>query len=201
MPAANDDHGQEAAAEKRAAERAEQVAKLAMPVQLSIVARSFGINCQPANPLLHTLAEQGITPDTLTAACETAKESKARSGETEFGLQYVVSILKRWAIAAQTSQVIGAAVPAVALSLDQKARTLGTAARPGEDEFTFKQRVNREYAAFAAAGNRLPEAPAPIALPENVAQLPKRDEGKAEVSDANRAAAREAAQALKRRAS
>lgn len=60
---------------------------------LSIAMRRAGVNSQPADPRLIALAEQGVTPETVAAACAEAKGAKP--GE-RIGLGYVVAILNRW---------------------------------------------------------------------------------------------------------
>jgi hypothetical protein len=62
-------------------------------VQLSIAMRRAGIESQPADPRLIALAEQGVTPQTVAAACAEAKQAKP--GE-RIGVAYVVAILNRW---------------------------------------------------------------------------------------------------------
>jgi hypothetical protein len=61
--------------------------------QLSIAMRTAGIESQPADPRLIALAEQGVTPETVAAACAEAKQAKP--GE-RIGVAYVVAILNRW---------------------------------------------------------------------------------------------------------
>jgi hypothetical protein len=65
----------------------------ALAVQLSIAMRAGGINAQPADPRLIALADQGVLPQTVAAACTEAKQ--ARPGE-RIGVAYVVAILNRW---------------------------------------------------------------------------------------------------------
>jgi hypothetical protein len=65
----------------------------ALHVQLSIAMRRAGIDSQPADPRLIALAEQGVTPQTVAAACAEAKQAKP--GE-RVGVAYVVAILNRW---------------------------------------------------------------------------------------------------------
>jgi hypothetical protein len=78
-------------------------------VQLSIAARGFGVQCHGANPLLLELAEQGVTPETMTAACEDARKSKGEG--VTFSLGYVVGIIKRWSQEASQLQATGAQAP------------------------------------------------------------------------------------------
>lgn len=60
---------------------------------LSIAFNRAGIRCQPADPRLIALAEQGVTSETVVAACNEAKAAKP--GQS-VGLGYVVAILQRW---------------------------------------------------------------------------------------------------------
>lgn len=74
-------------------------------VQLSIAMNRAGIQCQPADPRLIALAEQGVTPETVAAACAEAKGAKP--GE-RIGLGYVVAILQRWSADAAKVKASGA---------------------------------------------------------------------------------------------
>lgn len=67
--------------------------KVIKPVELSIAMQKFGFRIQPADPRLIELARQGIAPETISAACTHARESKP--GET---LQpgYIFAIVKTW---------------------------------------------------------------------------------------------------------
>lgn len=77
-------------------------------VQLSIAMRANGVESNPADPRLMTLAAQGVTAETVAAACQEAKGAKP--GE-RIGLGYVVAILTRWANDAAKVQAAGAAAP------------------------------------------------------------------------------------------
>lgn len=72
---------------------------------LSIAANRAGIKAQPADPRLMALAEQGVTPQTMAAACAEAKQAKP--GES-VGIGYVVAILNRWAADAAKVKAGGA---------------------------------------------------------------------------------------------
>jgi hypothetical protein len=76
--------------------------------QLSAAMRPYGINANPSQPHLIVLAEQGITPETVRAACEEAKRSKP--GEA-VSVGYVIGVLKRWAAESQAIAVSGAVRP------------------------------------------------------------------------------------------
>lgn len=77
-------------------------------VQLSIAMRSAGIESQPADPRLIALADQGVTPATVTAACQEARKSKPTE---RIGVGYVAAILERWSAEAGKLQANGAAPP------------------------------------------------------------------------------------------
>jgi hypothetical protein len=77
-------------------------------VLLSIAANRVGVKAQPADPRLMALAEQGVTPQTMAAACAEAKQ--ARPGES-IGIGYVVAILNRWAADAAKVNASGANQP------------------------------------------------------------------------------------------
>lgn len=77
-------------------------------VDLSIAMRSLGIESNPADPRLIALAEQGITPETVRAACEDAKRSKPNE---RIAPGYIVSIVQRWATEAKRIEAKGAETP------------------------------------------------------------------------------------------
>ncbi|KDR25981.1 hypothetical protein [Caballeronia zhejiangensis] len=79
-------------------------------MDLSIALRKFGVMCNPSDPRLQELADQGVTADTMAAACEAAKVAKAGSNEA-LSLGYVVAIVKRWAAEAAQMRVAGAKAP------------------------------------------------------------------------------------------
>lgn len=89
-------------------EKPEQGARAATAVDLSIALRKAKINCQPADPRLIALAEQGITVETAEAACAEARNAKP---EETIGLGYVVKILERWAADSKKVKVAGAGAP------------------------------------------------------------------------------------------
>lgn len=70
--------------------------------------RRFGISSNPGDLRLIALADQGITPDTVKAACEAAKKSKP---DEAIPAAYVFSILERWAKDAAELRASGAAPP------------------------------------------------------------------------------------------
>jgi hypothetical protein len=78
------------------------------PADLSVVMRTAGIPAQPADPRLIALASQGITPDTVAAACGEAKRSKPNES---IGVGYVLKIHERWAREKASINVAGAVQP------------------------------------------------------------------------------------------
>jgi hypothetical protein len=78
------------------------------PVDLSIAFRAGGVMTQPADPRLIALSQQGVTVETVKAACEEAQ--RAKPGES-VGLGYVAKILERWAKEASELKTNGAANP------------------------------------------------------------------------------------------
>lgn len=77
-------------------------------VKLSIALNAAQVRAQPADPRLIALAAQGVTPETLTAACETARQSKPNE---VIGVGYIVAIVERWAKDAAELNAVGAAPP------------------------------------------------------------------------------------------
>jgi hypothetical protein len=112
---------------------------------LSIAMRKGGVQSQPADPRLIALAEQGVTPETVAAACEEAKRSKPN--ET-IGIGYVAKILERWAKDAADLKARGAAAPqkqgawwATDATILAKGAELGLRPGLGESMPTFKGRI------------------------------------------------------------
>lgn len=98
----------------------EQPARADLPtaVKLSIAFNAAGIKTQPADPRLIALAGQGVTVDTVTAACAEAKAAKPNES---IGLGYVVAILTRWSADASKVQASRANAPrAGAQGLNEK---------------------------------------------------------------------------------
>ena len=85
-------------------------------VALSIEFRKHGIQTQPANPKLLALASQGVSVETVGAACQEAKTSKP--GE-QISVNYVIAIIERWSAEAAKIKASGA----VPNSRDSPART------------------------------------------------------------------------------
>lgn len=91
---------------------------------LSKAMRAFGISSNPGDLRLIALADQGVTIETMQAACEAAKKAKPNEAIPP---AYVFSILERWAKDATTRQAAGAAPPARGTAYqtsNEKARTI-----------------------------------------------------------------------------
>ena len=67
--------------------------------------RENGEQSHPADPRIITLAEQGVSIETVQAACIEAKASKPNE---PVGVGYVVAIIQRWAKDASAIKVQGA---------------------------------------------------------------------------------------------
>jgi uncharacterized protein YdaU (DUF1376 family) len=78
------------------------------PGQLSIVMRRFGIASNPGDLRLLALAEQGVSTDSVQAACEAAKKAKP---DEAIPAAYVLAILERWAKDAAELNAAGATPP------------------------------------------------------------------------------------------
>lgn len=78
------------------------------PGQLSIVMRRFGISSNPGDLRLIALAEQGVSTDSVQAACEAAKKAKP---DEAIPAAYVLAILERWAKDAAELKAKGATAP------------------------------------------------------------------------------------------
>lgn len=76
--------------------------------QLTGVMREFGIQANPADPRIVSLASQGVPPETVRAACEEAKRSKPNE---RLAAGYILSIIERWAKEASGLKASGAKAP------------------------------------------------------------------------------------------
>lgn len=113
--------------------------------ELNIVLRNVGIQIQPADSRVIALAEQGVTPETVGAACEEARRAKPNE---QIGVGYVIKIIERWAAIAAEMKVSGAVPPKangawwatdeliIAKGVEMKMTPL-----PGEVMATFKGRI------------------------------------------------------------
>jgi uncharacterized protein YdaU (DUF1376 family) len=75
---------------------------------LSQAMRAFGINGNPGDLRLIALADQGVSVETMRAACEAAKKAKPNESIPP---AYVLSIVERWAKEAATLNATGATQP------------------------------------------------------------------------------------------
>jgi len=106
-PPRSQEQEQEQAQEQEQEQAQPARADLPTAVQLSIAFNAAGIKTQPADPRLIALADQGVTVQTVEAACTEAKAAKPNE---VIGLGYVAAILTRWA--ADASKIdAGRAVP------------------------------------------------------------------------------------------
>jgi len=114
-------------------------------VALSITFRKNGVKTQPAHPQLIALADQGVSLETVAAACVEARESK--KGEV-IGLGYVIAIIERWAKAGKSLNAHGALAPTKTVawwttdaSVVAKGAEFGMRPNPGELMGQFKGRI------------------------------------------------------------
>jgi hypothetical protein len=140
-------------------------------VDLSIAMRAAGVLTQPANPMLIALANQGVSPETATAACEEAKRAKP---DEQIGPAYVFKILERWAKDAAALKVAGATAPKSSggawwvsdSAIIAKGLEMALQPTPGERMPDFKARIQ---AAIDNGG--VPPAPPRMSL-VGIAQAP-----------------------------
>jgi hypothetical protein len=173
----------------------ESAARAVTAVDLSIAMRKGGVQSQPADPRLIALAEQGVTPETVAAACEEAKRSKPN--ET-IGIGYVAKILERWAKDAADLKARGAAAPqkqgawwATDSTILAKGAELGLRPGLGESMQTFKGRIQiaLDNAGKPPAARASPPATVMAAEPKRV-EVPIPPELKAKRSEELKAAMR-----------
>lgn len=81
---------------------------------LSQAMRAFGINGNPGDLRLLALADQGVSAETVQAACEAAKKAKPNE---PIPPAYVLTILERWAKEAAELNARGAAQPGATSTL------------------------------------------------------------------------------------
>jgi len=118
---------------------------------LSQAMRKHGVMSQPGDPRLIALAEQGVTVETIEAACEEAKQAKP--GE-RIGPAYVAAIVQRWSAEAKSIDAAGAKPPKPNgkssddwtwrksnEGIDRKGREMGMYARGGESYADFASRI------------------------------------------------------------
>jgi uncharacterized protein YdaU (DUF1376 family) len=75
---------------------------------LSKAMRTFGINSNPGDLRLIALADQGVTVETMQAACDAAKKAKPSESISP---AYVLAIVERWAKEAAELKAAGATPP------------------------------------------------------------------------------------------
>lgn len=73
-----------------------------------------GVMAQPSHPLLIALAEQGVTPATIQAACKEARRTKGPTAH--ISPDYVIAIIKRWKATGEDLQVSGVLAPSARAS-------------------------------------------------------------------------------------
>lgn len=146
---------------------AETAARPVTSVDLSIAMRAAGMQTQPADPRLIALAKQGVSVETVTAACEEAK--RAKPGQ-RLGAGYILAILERWSADAMALKVAGAAAPkgggnwwASDAASIAKGVEFNLTPRPGERMNIFQDRVR---AAIDNAAKPPPAAPPIMVAPD-----------------------------------
>jgi hypothetical protein len=121
---------------------------------LSQVMRKHGVMSNPGDPRLIALAEQGVTVETVAAACEEARQAKPNE---RISPAYIAAIIERWSKEAKAIDVAGAKPPeakangAGAQAADRwwltdqgivrKGKELGMYARGTESYADFKDRI------------------------------------------------------------
>lgn len=76
--------------------------------EISKTMRKYGINSNPAHPVMLELAKQGVLPTTLIAACERAKKAKP---DENIPPTFVIGIIRNWKADAEKVNVAGAKPP------------------------------------------------------------------------------------------
>ncbi len=119
---------------------------------LSQAMRKHGVMSNPGDPRLIALGNQGVTVETIEAACEEAKTCKP--GE-RIGPAYVAAIIERWSKEAKAIDATGAKPPESKSNgkepadrwwltdsgIVRKGRELGMFARGSESYADFKDRI------------------------------------------------------------
>lgn len=110
--------------------------------------KAVGISASLSDKRIIALCEQGVDIETVRAACEEAKSAKQ---DKPIPMNYVISIINRWAKDAAGIAAAGAKQPGRNGSYDQwmkthegidlKAREMGIQARTGEGYEALKQRI------------------------------------------------------------
>lgn len=110
--------------------------------------KEVGINAGPSDHRIIALCEQGVDIDTVRAACEEAKSAKQ---DKPIPMNYVISIINRWAKDAMGVAATGAKQPRkngfsddwmkTHEGIEMKAREMGIQAKTGEGYEALKQRI------------------------------------------------------------
>jgi len=137
-----------------------------LAASISMALRKEGVQCQPTDPRIVALAEQGTTVELVLDALTHARKSKP---DQPIALPYLIAILMRWAKEAKAIKVTGACAPLVkgphwSFSEDltyAEGKRLGITPLPGESMHIFKGRVQAALDAKAS-----PAPTAPVAVPE-----------------------------------
>jgi hypothetical protein len=143
--------------------------ELVNAAQLATVLQAFGINAGSGQPQLVALAAQGITPETVKAACEEAKRTRPKDS---ISIGYVLGVLRRWKAEADKLDLAGTGAPKPAAgawwatdhAILAKGAELALAPRAGETMQVFKGRIQAKLdnpASLPPPGNRS-VAPPPI---------------------------------------
>lgn len=120
--------------------------------RISQAMRKHGVMSQPGDPRIIALADQGVTIETIDAACEEAKQAKPNE---RIGPAYVAAIVQRWASEAKAIDATGAKPPEQKANgkdaadrwwltdqgIVRKGRELGMFARGNETYGDFKDRI------------------------------------------------------------
>jgi uncharacterized protein YdaU (DUF1376 family) len=125
----------------------------ASPGEISKAMRAGGVQSQPADPRIIALSQQGVTVETVQAACAEAKAAKPNES---IGVGYVVAIIQRWAKEAASIQAAGAQAPTDKpkqaqdtwwtsdAGIDRKGRELGLRPLGTENYASYKDRIFEE---------------------------------------------------------
>ncbi len=127
----------------------------ASPAELTKAMREAGVEAQPADPRVMKLAEQGVSPETARAACDSARSKKPGQ---RISPGYVFAILEGWAADAASMNAHGArSPPARAPPVDKLGRQIAMAA-----ELTGRNRPQDD--AHVIDADATPATPARIAF-------------------------------------
>jgi hypothetical protein len=120
---------------------------------LSQVMRKHGVMSNPGDPRLIAMADQGVTVETIEAACLEARQAKPNE---RISPAYIAAIIERWSKEAKAIDVAGAKVPDAKANgngqaadrwwltdqgIVRKGKELGMYARGTESYADFKDRI------------------------------------------------------------